>query len=310
MLLIIPPFSVVLSIRAFKLSLALFGVFYPVALIISIFEVIICSKALLIAIHPLTVVNDVLPLLTSWRCTQQNASTMLLAPFEISSILKILLCEVINPSTFNPLTVPLTIISISVGKCIKHISFCYIFTPFNRGKGLSCKDLRLIYNFLTTLPLFFLYGLGDWPNIKSVAWPLISSAAFTHLIFVRGHSDPLCGRLKHVILFCLFYFCKSLLLSVCHCLRFWRFLSQRSVSSGIYYGFTEETCFSSSCWRLQPCTKENRTYFLVFAAFLPQAGFRLKCQKRWSPEARFWESRNYPCRLFSAGEKWLAFFLQ
>lgn len=132
MLFIVPPFSVVLSLRALKLSLAFLRVFYPVAFIVSILEVIVCSKALFIAIHPLTIVNYVLSLLASCRCTEQNTSSMLLASFKIPSILKILLCEVIYSSTLNPFSVPFTIVSISVGKCIKHVSFCCIFISFYR----------------------------------------------------------------------------------------------------------------------------------------------------------------------------------
>lgn len=121
--------------------MALFGIFHPISLVKSIFEIIVLPEALLEAVHPLALIDNVLSLVVAHRLTQQSASAVLLTLFELAPVLQILLCEVVNPAALDILASPCSVIAVAVWKHI--LKFCdFRLNQLLRRESLACIDFR------------------------------------------------------------------------------------------------------------------------------------------------------------------------
>jgi hypothetical protein len=115
-LLIIEPVANVLAFWTFEDPSSLLTIFDPVPLVKGIFVVIVDSIAFLVSVHPLAIVDDILPLTPIHRFSQQRPLPMLFACLKLTPVLQILLDKIIDPRALYILALPCTVISISVGK--------------------------------------------------------------------------------------------------------------------------------------------------------------------------------------------------
>jgi hypothetical protein len=96
--------------------MALLLVSYPIAIVVDIFKVVVLTKAVLLPIHPFSVVDFLFFGLGASWLSQENSHPMLLIFLELSSVLEILLVEVIDSVAFDPFSPPGADIDISVRK--------------------------------------------------------------------------------------------------------------------------------------------------------------------------------------------------
>jgi len=97
--------------------MSLLYIFTPISIIKCIFEIVIFSKSILLAIYPLSIIYLFLLLLASWN-TQQYSTSMLLTSFELSTILQINFGKIINSIPLNPFVFPISDVCISISKSI------------------------------------------------------------------------------------------------------------------------------------------------------------------------------------------------
>ena len=121
MLLVVFPITYKLSIRLSKSTSSLFTVSYPITLIIFVFTVIVCPPALLVSIHPLSLVYNILSLIPH-RFSQQSSLAMRLALLKLPSVLQISSSEVVDTASFNILPYYSSSVNILVWKYMLDLS--------------------------------------------------------------------------------------------------------------------------------------------------------------------------------------------
>lgn len=209
MFLIIFPFSSVLSLWIFEGTMTLLGILNPVSLVVGIFEVVILSEALFKPVHPLALIDNVFSLIIAYRFTKKSPAPVLPTFFEFSPILKVLLCEVVHPTSFDILASPCSVVAIPIRELILKFSEFLVVLLF-WWESLTCVHFRDLL--LLALPLL-LVNWSNRGNVHCICFLFWTGHGLPRLLLVRWHPYSLGGRLQHLILFCFFEFCQRCFLS-------------------------------------------------------------------------------------------------
>ncbi len=91
---------------------------HPVTVIVNVFIIVVFSKAMLLPIHPFSIVDFLLLCLAASWLSKKNSHSVFLILLELSSILKVLLIKVIYAISFDHFASPSPNVHISIRKCI------------------------------------------------------------------------------------------------------------------------------------------------------------------------------------------------
>ena len=114
MLSILLPHPTILPLLIPKSPHALFHVFRPASLVVHILRIVIPPIPLPIPVHPVPLIDDLLPLTRIHRLPQQHSFPMRLILFKTTSILNVLLREIIHPISLYILANQLSFVSITI----------------------------------------------------------------------------------------------------------------------------------------------------------------------------------------------------